>query len=85
SKDGDEVYIWHSSTETSGVSIIDANNPKAKAEPFYPREDGIEYSISKLDNWYYIYTNYQAVNFRLMKVKQEEMHDRSKWQDVIAA
>ncbi|MEZ9335642.1 prolyl oligopeptidase family serine peptidase, partial [Vibrio sp. 10N.286.51.A4] len=35
--------------------------------------------------WYYIYTNYQAVNFRLMKVTAEEMHDRSKWVDVIPA
>lgn len=85
SKDGQQVYIWHSSTETSGVSIIDANNPNAKAEAFYPRETGIEYSIAKLEDWYYIYTNYQAVNFRLMKVATEDMHDRSKWVDVIAA
>ncbi|MEF1300910.1 oligopeptidase B, partial [Vibrio owensii] len=85
SKDGEQVYIWHSSTETSGVSVIDANNPNAKAEAFYPRETGIEYSIAKLGDWYYIYTNYQAVNFRLMKVKAEEMHDRSKWVDVIPA
>lgn len=85
SKDGDQVYIWHSSTETSGVSIIDANNPNAKAEAFYPRETGIEYSIAKLEDWYYIYTNYQAVNFRLMKATSEGIHDRSKWVDVIPA
>ncbi|MGR5238907.1 S9 family peptidase [Vibrio alfacsensis] len=85
SKDNKQVYIWHSSTETSGVSLIDANDPKAQAQPFYPREKGIEYSIAKLNDWYYIYTNYQAVNFRLMKVHKDEMHDRSKWQDVISA
>lgn len=85
SKDGQQVYIWHSSTETSGVSIIDANNPNAKAEAFYPRETGIEYSIAKLEDWYYIYTNYQAVNFRLMKATTEGIHDRSKWVDVIPA
>ncbi|MGP8308685.1 S9 family peptidase [Vibrio sp. YIC-376] len=85
SKDGEEVYIWHSSTETSGVSVLDANEPNAKAEPFFPRESGIEYSIEKLGDWYYIYTNYQAINFRLMKVHKDNMHDRSKWQDVIPA
>ncbi len=85
SKDGEEVYIWHSSTETSGVSILDANDPNAKAEPFYPRETGIEYSIAKLGDWYYIYTNYQAINFRLMKVHKDNKYDRSKWQDVIPA
>ena len=85
SKDGEQVYIWHSSTETSGVSVIDANNPKATAEAFYPKETGIEYSIAKLGDWYYIYTNYQAVNFRLMKVTTKDMHDSSKWVDVIPA
>ncbi|WP_191907700.1 S9 family peptidase [Vibrio fortis] len=85
SKDGQQVYIWHSSTETSGVSIIDANTPNAKAEAFYPRETGMEYSIAKLEDWYYIYTNYQAVNFRLMKATSEDIHDRSKWVDVIPA
>jgi len=85
SKDSEQVYIWHSSTETSGVSIIDANNPNAKAEAFYPRETGIEYSITKLEDWYYIYTNYQAINFRLMKATSEDIHDRSKWVDVIPA
>jgi len=85
SKDGQEIYIWHSSTETSGVSIIDANNPSAKAETFYPREMGIEYSIAKLKDWYYIYTNYEAFNFRLMKATSEDIHDRSKWVDVIPA
>lgn len=85
SKDGEEVYIWHSSTETSGVSVLDANNPNAKAEPFFPRETGIEYSIAKLGDWYYIYTNYEAINFRLMKVHKDNMHDRSHWQDVIPA
>ena len=31
SKDGSSVFIWHSSTEASGVSVIDANNAKATA------------------------------------------------------
>ncbi|MDN3610415.1 S9 family peptidase [Vibrio ostreicida] len=84
SKDGQQVYISHSSTETSSVSVIDASDPNATAKPFYPREDGIEYSIAKLNDWYFVYTNYQAVNFRLMKVRKDEVHDRSKWQDVIA-
>ncbi len=85
SKDGKEVYIWHSSTETSGVSILDANDPNAQAEPFFPRETGIEYSIAKLGDWYYIYTNYEAINFRLLKVHKDNKHDRSQWQDVIPA
>ena len=84
SKDKSIIYIYHSSTETSGLSILDADNPNAEAHPFYPLEQGVEYSIAKLNDWYYIYTNYQAVNFRLMKVHSENVLERSQWQDVVA-
>ncbi|NAX21801.1 S9 family peptidase [Vibrio sp. V39_P1S14PM300] len=84
SKDRQEIYIYHSSTETSGVSILDANDPEALPIAFFPREDGVEYEIAKLGEWYFIYTNYQAVNFRLMKVHASQRSERNQWQDVIA-
>ncbi|WP_318464109.1 S9 family peptidase [Photobacterium leiognathi] len=84
SKDNELVYIWHSSTETSAVSIIDANDPNATATPFLEREEGLEYSISKLGQQFYVLTNYEAVNFRLMKVDADKLGDKTKWQDVIA-
>ncbi len=85
SKDGSSVFIWHSSTEASGVSVIDANNAKAMPEKFIAREEGHEYSVSKLHDWYYINTNWQATNFRLMKVHKTHLGDKTQWQDVIPA
>lgn len=85
SKDDSNVYIWHSSTEASGVSVIDANNPKAMPKKFIKREEGHEYSVSKMNDWYYISTNWQATNFRLMKVNNKHLGDKTKWQDVIPA
>ena len=85
SKDGSSVFIWHSSTEASGVSVIDANDAKAMPKKFIAREEGHEYSISKLNDWYYINTNWQATNFRLMKVNAKHLGDKTKWQDVIPA
>ena len=85
SKDGSSVFIWHSSTEASGVSVIDANNAKAMPIKFIEREEGHEYSISKFNDWYYISTNWQATNFRLMKVHKKDLGDKNKWQDVIPA
>ncbi|WP_283598793.1 S9 family peptidase [Photobacterium phosphoreum] len=85
SKDNSLVYIWHSSTETSAVSFIDANDANAQAISFLDREVGLEYSISKLDNWFYILTNYKAVNFRLMKVATTDIGNKDHWQDVIPA
>ncbi len=85
SKDNTSVFIWHASTEASGVSVIDANNAKAMPIKFIEREEGHEYSISKLNDWYYISTNWQATNFRLMKVHKNDIGDKTKWQNVIPA
>jgi len=84
-KDGSNIYIWHSSTETKGVSLIDANNNKSSAIAFIPKDNGIEYTIAKLNDWFYIKTNWQATNFRLMKVHQSKLGNKKNWQNVIAA
>ncbi|MCO7201220.1 S9 family peptidase [Pseudoalteromonas sp. OANN1] len=83
SKDKSKIYIHHSSTEASGVSLLDADNVKATPERFIPRESGHEYSIAKLGDWYYIHTNKDAVNFKLMRVKASDASDVSKWQTVV--
>jgi len=85
SKDASTVYIYHSSTEATGMSLIDANNAKAMPQRVLPRKHGHEYSVAKLNQWFYIYTNWQATNFRLMKVAQSDLHNQEKWTDVIAA
>lgn len=85
SKDDSSVFIWHSSTEASGVSVIDADDAKAMPKKFIEREEGHEYSISKMNDWYYINTNWQATNFRLMKVHKKHLGDKTQWQDVIPA
>ncbi|WP_462155637.1 S9 family peptidase [Pseudoalteromonas piscicida] len=83
SKDKSKIYIHHSSTEASGVSLLDADNARATPERFIPRESGHEYSIAKLGDWYYIHTNKDAVNFKLMRVKASNASDISKWQTVV--
>ncbi|MEI5637698.1 MULTISPECIES: S9 family peptidase [unclassified Pseudoalteromonas] len=84
SKDGSSIFIHHSSTESSGVSLIDAYDSNAQAQRFIPREEGLEYRIAKHKDAYYILTNLNAINFRLMKVNADSLGDKSKWQEVIA-
>ena len=84
SKDGSEIYIWHSSTNASGMSVLSADDNKAKPKRLIEREDDLEYSISKLGNTYYIVTNLNAVNFQLMKVDVDKAHEKANWQTVIA-
>lgn len=83
SKDDSKVYIIHDATESSGVSLIDANDPNAKPVEFVPREDGLEYSIAKHGSDYYLLTNLDAVNFRLMRVSANQIGDKKNWEEVI--
>ncbi len=84
SKDGQILFIDQNSTETQGSSYIDLKNNPDLAIAFVPRENGLEYQVSKLGDWYYVYTNLDAKNFRLMKVKTDLLGDKKNWQEVIA-
>ncbi|ALS31473.1 oligopeptidase B [Pseudoalteromonas translucida KMM 520] len=85
SKDGTEIYIWHSSSTASGMSVLSANNVKAMPQRLIKRQANLEYSISKLGESYYIVTNLNAVNFQLMKVAINKAHDQANWQTLIPA
>lgn len=85
SKDDSEIYIWHSSTTASGVSVLSADDVKAMPKRLIEREADLEYGISKLGNTYYIVTNLNAVNFQLMKVDIDKAGDKANWQTVIPA
>ncbi len=85
SKDDSEIYIWHSSTTASGVSVLSADDVNAKPKRLIEREADLEYGISKLGNTYYIVTNLNAVNFQLMKVDIDKAGDKANWQTVIPA
>ncbi|MCW8109322.1 S9 family peptidase [Alteromonas ponticola] len=84
SKDGQMIYIHHHSTDKRGVSLIDANNPAAQAKVFMPLKDGLEYTIAKVGETYYILTNLDATNFRIMKVNANQSTDLSAWEEVVA-
>ncbi len=83
-KDDSTILINHGSTLVEGVSILNADQPTGEFKKFAPLEDNHEYSVEKLGDWFYVYTNWQATNFRLMKVKAEDSQDKSKWLEVIA-
>ena len=83
-RDGSTIYIHHNSTTTSGVSILSADDPMGKFKPFLPLEDDHEYAVEKLGSEYFIYTNWDAQNFRIMKVGMDSTADKNSWVDVVA-
>ena len=68
SKNNDVIYIYQQNTDKSGVMLIDNREADSKPLPFFPIEDDLDYSIEKHGDEYFILTNWQAKNFRIMKV-----------------
>ncbi len=63
--------------------MLAADDPLGTFKPFLPRETGHEYDIDHADGRFFIRTNWNAENFRVMTVKLEDSTDKSKWKEVI--
>lgn len=83
SKDDSVIYIYHSNTDKTGVTLIDADNPTSDSEIFLPIKDGQEYSLAKASDGYYVLTNIDAKNFKVMKAPLNATADVSKWQEIV--
>ncbi len=78
------IIISLTSTTTSEMLVMDANHPEKGFEMFLKREKGHEYGIEELNDEFYILTNWQAKNFKIMKTTLSDAHDKDKWQEVLA-
>lgn len=61
------LVIWSGSTLTNDYHILNANTPDGVFQQFSPRERGLEYSIDHFKDKFYVVTNLDALNFRLME------------------
>ncbi|HEU5289153.1 MAG TPA: S9 family peptidase, partial [Cyclobacteriaceae bacterium] len=77
------LIIWASSTLTNHYQLLDANTPDGKFKEFSPRERGIEYSIDHYKDKFYIVTNLDALNFRLMETPETKT-SKANWKEKIA-
>ena len=67
SKSDDYIIIYNNSTLISDYQILKADDPEGEFKQFTPRNGAHEYSIEHYQDKFYILTNNNAVNFRLME------------------
>ena len=60
------IQIYSYSSTTSEVQMIDADNPKAQAQVFLARKAGHIYELEHHENGFYILTNDNALNNRIV-------------------
>ncbi len=77
------LVIWAGSTLTNHYQILDANTPDGKFKEFSPRERGLEYSIDHYGDKFYVVTNLDAQNFRLMETADTKT-SKPNWKEKIA-
>lgn len=83
SKTKDFIYITSSHKTSNEVRMIPANKPLSVPKIFHKREVQLEYSPIHAKDKFYILTNYQAKNFRIMEVGLDETN-KENWREVIA-
>ena len=83
SKSRKYLVIGCYSTLSTEQRILAADNPNGEFAVVNPREHKHEYSISHFEDKFYIVTNWEATNFRLM-VTSEDKPGKEHWQEVIA-
>lgn len=81
-KSGDFLLIGSSSTLSSEFWYLDANKPNMSFKVVQARQNNLEYSVDHYKESFYIRTNLNAENFKLMKtsVLEPEMDN---WVDII--
>ena len=77
------LVIWAGSTLTNHYQILDANTPDGAFKEFSPRERGLEYSIDHYKDKWYVVTNLDALNFRLMETPESKTA-KANWKEKIA-
>ncbi len=77
------LIIWSGSTLTNDFYILNANTPDKSFSQFTPRERGLEYNIDHYGDKFYVVTNLDAQNFRLMETPDTKTV-KSNWKEKIA-
>ncbi|HEX2476178.1 MAG TPA: S9 family peptidase [Lacipirellulaceae bacterium] len=76
------LFIVSDHTLSNEVRFLDAANPTGEWKVLEPRRRDHEYSVDHLNGVFYIHTNDNAKNFRLMKTA-EDATGREHWQEVV--
>ena len=70
------------STLSQEYRYLDANNPNSEFKIIQPRERGLEYSVNHYNDKFYITTNLNAINFRLMEAPISKP-SKENWKEII--
>jgi oligopeptidase B len=83
SRSGEYLMLVHSNTDTTEVQLLRADDPNGEFKPFLPRETGHDYDIDHANGRFFIRTNWDAKNFRVMQSTLAHATDKAAWKEVV--
>ncbi|HET55966.1 MAG TPA: S9 family peptidase [Ignavibacteria bacterium] len=82
SKSDQYILIGSSQTVSDEYRFLNADNPDGEFQVIQPRERNLEYSVSHFGDSFYIVTNLDAKNFKVVKTSVDNP-SKENWVDVI--
>ena len=82
SKSRKYIIIGSSATVSDEYRLLEADNPLGAFRVFQPRERDLEYSIDHIGDRFFVRTNLDATNFRLMQAPEDQT-EKAHWEEVI--
>ncbi len=76
------VMIYIGSTLSTEIHVLDANSPRGRFTIVQPRERELEYTVSHYGDKFYIRTNLNAPNFKLVEVPVSNP-GKEYWKDIL--
>jgi oligopeptidase B len=76
------IIIGSSSTLSTEGRFVEADDPNGEWTIIQPREQKLEYGISHMGDYFYIHTNWDAQNFRLMRTPVDKP-GKENWEEII--
>lgn len=84
SRSRDYIFIGSWQTLTREYRTIDARDPESEPRVVLARERQHEYDVDHAHGRFWIRTNWQATDFRLMSVEPDESQDKANWREEIS-
>ena len=81
-KSKEYIVIGSASTVSNEYRILSADDPTGEFRVLQPRERDLEFSMAHYGNYFYILTNWNAKNFRLMRTRVDQ-GAKDTWEEVI--
>ncbi len=83
SRDDSQIYICLQATESTHYLVLSANEAHGEFVELLPYQEQHEYHADKMAEHFYIVTNHQAKNFKVMKVAVDQVNDINNWQEMV--